>query len=64
MINMTNEIPRSLFITENIRTEIDPQDPMAVGGFGSVFKGDYAGQPVALKVLTKARRQEVGQISL
>ena len=58
---MTDTIPRSLFITANIRTGIDLEGAMAFGGFGSVFKGEYAGQLVALKILTKARHQEVSQ---
>ena len=59
---MTDAIPKFLFITANI-TKIDPQNPMGIGGFGSVFKGNYAGQLVALKVLTKARHEAVSQIS-
>ena len=51
---MTNVIPRSLFISD-IRT----LDAMAIGGFGAVFKGEYAGMLVALKVLNKVRHQEV-----
>jgi hypothetical protein len=61
LITMTNVVPGSLFITANIRTEIELQGTMAIGGFGSIFKGNYAGQPVALKVLIKARHPEVSK---
>ena len=56
---MTNVIPRSLFITD-IRAVID-LGAIAMGGFGTVFKGEYAGNLVALKVLNKVRHQEVSQ---
>lgn len=54
---MTNVIPKSIYITDvvDLRT-------LAIGGFGSVFKGEFAGQLVALKVLNKVRHQEVSRI--
>ncbi len=55
LITMSNIIPRSLFITQ-VRTEVHLGPAIAVGGFGSVFKGEYARQPVALKVLTTVRQ--------
>ena len=53
---MTNVIPRSLFITDIIDLSA-----MAMGGFANIFKGEYKGQLVALKVLIKTRHQEVSQ---
>ncbi len=50
LITVSSIIPRSLFI----RTEVDLGPEIAAGGFGRVFKGEYAGQPVALKMLTRA----------
>ena len=51
LITISNIIPRSLFITQ-VKTEVDLGPVIGVGGFGSVFKGEYARQPVALKGLT------------
>jgi hypothetical protein len=59
LLSMTNVIPKSLFITQ-VKTETD-LGAIALGGFGSVFKGEYQGQLVALKVLNKVRRQEVSR---
>ena len=49
-------IPKSLFITD-VKTDFDP---IAVGGFGRVFRGKYNGQKVALKLLDKGHRKKVG----
>ena len=59
LITMTNVIPRSLYIAE-VKADID-QRALAIGGFGSVFKGEFAGRLVALKVLNTVRHQEVSQ---
>ena len=55
LVSKTNVLPRSLFITN---VEKDPQ-AIAVGGFGTVFKGKRGGQLVALKMLYKSRRAGV-----
>jgi len=52
----TDAIPESLFITD-IDTDFEP---IAVGGFGRVFRGEYNGQTVALKMLDKGHRRKVG----
>ena len=52
----TDAIPKSLFITD-IETDFEP---IAVGGFGRVFRGEYKGQKVALKLLDKGHRRKVG----
>ena len=59
LIIMTNVIPRSLYITD-VKADID-QRALAIGGFGSVFKGEFAGQFVAVKVLNTVRHQEVSR---
>ena len=59
LITTTHVIPRSLYITEVI-ADIDLR-ALAIGGFGSVFKGEFAGQLVALKVLNTVRHQEVSR---
>ncbi len=58
---MKHVLPRSLFISTQIKTETD-LGAIAIGGFGSVFTGDYQGQLVALKVLNKVRHKEVSRI--
>lgn len=55
LVSKTNVLPRSLFITD---VKKDPQ-AIAVGGFGSVFKGKHGGQLVALKMLYKSRHAQV-----
>lgn len=47
-------LPRSLFIND-VKKE---QSEIGVGGFGTVYKGEYEGQKVALKMLYKARNKE------
>ena len=48
---MGNTIPKSMFITD-VNTHLDP---IAAGGFGRVFKGEYKGLQVALKVVDRGR---------
>lgn len=48
LISKTHIMPKSLFITS-----IKKSDAIDAGGFGCVFKGEYKGQLVALKVLNK-----------
>ena len=56
---MTDLIPRSLFIAD-VRTAID-LGAMDMGGFGAIYKGECAGQLVALKFLNTVRHQEVSR---
>ena len=58
LIATKHVIPRSLFITQ-IKTETRA---IAFGGFGNVFRGDYQGQLVALKVLNTIGHEEVNRI--
>ena len=53
---MTNVIPRSLFITD-----INDLSAMTMGGFARIFKGEYKGQLVALKLPIKTRHLDVSQ---
>ncbi|KAF8737311.1 hypothetical protein AX14_013087 [Amanita brunnescens Koide BX004] len=54
LITMTNVIPRSLFITD-----VRPyQSAFDRGGFAGVYKGEYKGRLVALKVLNKVRNEK------
>jgi hypothetical protein len=48
----TGVIPDSLFVTG---IKIDP-DLVGIGAFGRVFRGEYNGQEVALKLVDKARK--------
>ncbi|KAF8689674.1 hypothetical protein AX14_003217 [Amanita brunnescens Koide BX004] len=54
VITMTKVIPRSLFITD---VRIISWYPMPMGGLGSVFKGEYEGQVVAIKVLDRPHQE-------
>ena len=54
-------LPKTLFISD---VKADPTSSIGHGGFGSVFKGEHDGRPVALKVLYKARNNEVGAFHL
>lgn len=51
-------LPKSLFITD-VKTDLAA---IGMGGFGTVFKGEYGGRFVALKVLYRASHAEVGQL--
>ena len=56
----TDAIPKSLFITD-VETDLEP---IAVGGFGRVFRGEHKGQKVALKMLDKCHRGKVRSSSI
>ena len=55
----TDTIPKSLFITD-VETDFEP---IAVGGFGRVFRGEFKGQKVAIKMLDKGHRRKVASSS-
>lgn len=50
-------LPKTLFISD-VKTSLSS---IGVGGFGSVYKGEHHGRPVALKVLYKARNKGVSE---
>ncbi len=51
-LTLTEIMPDSLLITD---IKMDSK-LFAVGGFGRVFKGDYKGKQVALKMVDKGRK--------
>lgn len=55
----TGVLPKSLFLS---KVELS-RDAVGVGGYGSVFKGQFEGRFVALKVLYRARHKEVSGLS-
>ena len=57
LLSTTTVFPKSLFITD-IKAETY-LGSIGIGGFGSVFRGEYKGQQVALKTLHKIRRNDV-----
>jgi len=50
--------PTSLFIT-GVTAELNPYLSVGMGGFGCIFKGEYQGIQIALKVLYKKCRGSV-----
>ena len=63
LISDKDVLPKSLFIG-GVRTKGDfTSHPIAMGGFGSVYKGEYGKQQVTLKVLYKVQ-EKVGVLSL
>ena len=63
LISDKDVLPKSLFIG-GVRTKGDfTSHPIGMGGFGSVYKGEYGKQQVALKVLYKGQKK-VGVLSL
>jgi len=50
LVTETNITPKSLFITD---VKIDNEGAINIGGFGRVFKGEYKGKAVALKLMDK-----------
>ena len=53
LISMTNIVPRSLFIR---KVEAETHITIGTGGFGRVFRGEHNGEPVALKLVEKGRK--------
>lgn len=45
---MTSIVPRSLYITD---VKVETRTTIGTGGFGRVFRGEYEGQQVAVKVV-------------
>ncbi len=52
VISKTDVVPKSLFI--NDVTTFTHLGTIGVGGFGRVFRGEHAGQQVAVKVVDKS----------
>jgi len=50
LVTETNITPRSFFITD---VKIDNEGTINIGGFGRVFKSEYKGKAVALKLMDK-----------
>lgn len=55
LISATDVLPKSLFIVN-----VTNLDGIGVGGSGHVFKGEYKGRPVAMKVVSNVSR-DVGE---
>ena len=51
-LTLTDVMPESLFITG---VKMDSK-PFAVGGYGRVFRGDYKGRQVAVKMVDRGRK--------
>ena len=51
-LTLADVMPESLFIT-GVKMDVNP---LAVGGYGRVFRGDYKGKQVALKMVDKSRK--------
>ena len=61
LLSTTTAIPKSLFITD---MKAEPHlGAIGVGGFGSIFRGEYKGQQVALKKLYKGYHDDVRAIT-
>jgi hypothetical protein len=61
LLSTTTVIPNSLFITD---VKAEPHlGSIGVGGSGSVFRGEYKGQQVALKKLYKVHHYDVRAIT-
>ena len=52
LISIANVIPKSLFIVD-VKTETNLETMISTGVFGRVFRGEYKGQRVAVKVVDK-----------
>jgi hypothetical protein len=52
-LTLSDVMPESLFIAG---VNMDSK-PFAVGGYGRVFRGDYKGKQVALKMVDKGRKE-------
>ena len=51
LMSTKNVIPKSIFVTDEVTTEVDSHD-FAVGGLGRISKGEYNKQKVTLKMFS------------
>ncbi len=53
-------VPKSIFITDDVKTEVDSRD-FAVGGLGRIFGGEHHKKKVTLKMFSRDHK-DVGTL--